>query len=141
MPATYGAKTCHFFFFKKETKNVYVNDVAAEMSLRNRSHSTSCCHDRTKNTSVVLLQTRLPFPSFITYVIGFSDLVCRVTWPMLYTHARAHARTHSRTHARTLTHAHTHVPPSPFRLSLFDGSLAPNRDAVIAPFRRIVGNQ
>ena len=39
------------------------------------------------------------------------------------------------THTRALTHAraHTHTPPSPFRLSLFDGSLAPNRDAVNAP--------
>ena len=38
----------------------------------------------------------------------------------------------SRTHART--RAHTLTPP--FRLSLFDGSVAPNRDRVNAPFRR-----
>ena len=44
-------------------------------------------------------------------------------------HTRAHAHMH--THARA--HTHTHTPPSPFRLSLFDGSLAPNRDAVNAP--------
>ena len=42
--------------------------------------------------------------------------------------------THARMHTRTL--AHTHQPPSPFRLSLFDGSVEPNDDGVNAPFRR-----
>ena len=42
--------------------------------------------------------------------------------------------TYTRTHARAQTNAHT--PPSPFRLSLFDGSVAPNREGVNAPFRR-----
>ena len=40
----------------------------------------------------------------------------------------------SRTHTRAC--AHTHTPPSPFRLSLLDGSVAPNRDRGNAPFRR-----
>ena len=31
---------------------------------------------------------------------------------------------------------HAHTPPSPFRLSLFDGSVAPNRDRVNAHFRQ-----
>ena len=38
----------------------------------------------------------------------------------------------ARTHARTREHVHT--PLSPFRLSLFDGSMASNSDAVNAPF-------
>ena len=54
------------------------------------------------------------------------------------THARAYARppAHTRTHAQAHAHTHTHVhtPPSPFRMSLFDGSLAPNSDTVNAPF-------
>ena len=33
------------------------------------------------------------------------------------------------------------TPPSPFRLSLFDGELATNHDAVNAPFRRVAGDQ
>ena len=33
------------------------------------------------------------------------------------------------------------TPPSPFRLSLFDGELAPNRDAINGPFRRVTGDQ
>ena len=37
------------------------------------------------------------------------------------------------------THARTHTPP--FRLSLFDGSLTPNRDAVDASFRRVTVDQ
>ena len=48
------------------------------------------------------------------------------------THARTHAHTHTHTHMDTHTHTHTwthtHSPPSPFKLSLFDGSVAPNRD-------------
>ena len=44
------------------------------------------------------------------------------------------------------THTYTHKPLSPFRLSLFDGSLAPNRDAVNTPFskgrcQRLAGDQ
>ena len=44
--------------------------------------------------------------------------------------------THARTHARAHTHTHTHtlMPPSPFRLPLFDGSAQPSRS--YAPFRR-----
>ena len=38
------------------------------------------------------------------------------------------ANTHARTRARS------HTPPSPFMSSLFDGSVAPNRDGVNAPF-------
>ena len=38
-------------------------------------------------------------------------------------------------------HTHTRAHTSPFRLSLFDGSLAPSRDAVDASFRRVSGNQ
>ena len=69
------------------------------------------------------------------------------------THARMHERTHTyphtrthrcaRTHTRTYAHARAqqHTPPSPFMLSLFDGSLAANRDAINAPFRRVVGDQ
>ena len=38
-------------------------------------------------------------------------------------------------------HTHTHALPSPFRLSLLDGSLAPNCDAVNDPFRRGAGDQ
>ena len=66
------------------------------------------------------------------------------------THARTHTRTHVRTHARTrkhtythaLTHTctHSHTRPSPFRLSLFDGFLAPNRNTVNVPFRRMAIN-
>ena len=37
--------------------------------------------------------------------------------------------------------ANTSHTPSPFRLSLFDGSLAPNRDGVNVPFRRDAGDQ
>ena len=33
-------------------------------------------------------------------------------------------------------HAREHTPPSPFRLSLFDGSVAPNRDGVNASLVR-----
>ena len=43
-------------------------------------------------------------------------------------HTRAHARTHA------CTHTHTDTPPSPFRLSLFDGS--PSLDAVIVQKHR-----
>ena len=49
-------------------------------------------------------------------------------------HACTHAHMHTRTHARTCTHAYTrahaptHSPPS-LRLSLFDVSMTPNRDA------------
>ena len=39
------------------------------------------------------------------------------------------------TRAHTHPHTQTVTPPSPFRLSLFDGSVAPNRDGVIAPIR------
>ena len=51
--------------------------------------------------------------------------------------------THSRTHTHTQTHtrAHTHKPPWPFRLLLFVGTLAPNRDAVNAPFLLVAGDQ
>ena len=42
----------------------------------------------------------------------------------------SHTRAHARMHART----HTDTPPSPFRLSLFDGS--PSRDAVIVQKHR-----
>ena len=45
----------------------------------------------------------------------------------------------SRMHANIRAHAHTNPPPSPFRLSLFDGSGgggAPNHDGVNTPFRR-----
>ena len=34
------------------------------------------------------------------------------------------------------THARARTSTPPFRLSLFDGSVAPNRDGVNAPFRR-----
>ena len=39
---------------------------------------------------------------------------------------------HARAHRRACKHTHTHTPPSPFR---FDGSVAPKRDIVNAPFR------
>ena len=42
----------------------------------------------------------------------------------------------SRTHMRAHTHVCAHTPPSPFRLSLFDGLVAPNCDGVSALFRR-----
>ena len=48
----------------------------------------------------------------------------------------SHFANTSCTHARMHTLAHTHPPPSPFRLSLFDGSVAPNHGGVNAPFRR-----
>ena len=37
--------------------------------------------------------------------------------------SRTHACTHARMHAHAMYCAHTHPPPSPSRLSLFDGSL------------------
>ena len=43
--------------------------------------------------------------------------------------------------SNTHTCVHTDTPPSPFRLSRFDGSLAPNRDAVTTPFRRVVAGR
>ena len=54
------------------------------------------------------------------------------------THTQTHTQhTHTSTYTtHTQTHAHTHTPPSPFRLSLFDGSVVPNSDGVNAPFRR-----
>ena len=39
----------------------------------------------------------------------------------------------SRMNVRMYTRAHTHPPPSPFRLSLFDGLDAANHDGVNAP--------
>ena len=46
-----------------------------------------------------------------------------------YTLQTHHARTHERMHAPARTHAHTHTHTSTsFRLWLFDGSVAPNRD-------------
>ena len=50
------------------------------------------------------------------------------------TYARTHTLTHTHTHTHTRAHAPTHPPPSPFMLSLFDGSVAPNHDGVNAPF-------
>ena len=50
--------------------------------------------------------------------------------------AITHTRTHARTHARTHTLTHTHTPPSPFRLSLFDGSLAPTVAQLMPLFAR-----
>ena len=47
------------------------------------------------------------------------------------THARMHTRIRAYTHAR----GRTHTPPSPFMLSLFDGSVAPNHDGVNTHFR------
>ena len=41
----------------------------------------------------------------------------------------------------SLTHTHACTNTSPFRLSLFDRSLAPHCDAVNAPFRRVAGDQ
>ena len=61
------------------------------------------------------------------------------THTRIHAHARTHACTHTHAHTHTHTHTHTHnthTPPSPFRLSLFDGSVAPSRDGVIAAFRR-----
>ncbi len=47
----------------------------------------------------------------------------------------------SRTHARAHARAHTHTPPSPFRLSLFDWSVAPNREGVNAPVPRAINGR
>ena len=49
--------------------------------------------------------------------------------------------THERTRAHTRAHTHTHTPPSPFRLSLFDGSVALNRDGVTPLFVGSAGDQ
>ena len=43
--------------------------------------------------------------------------------------------THTRTHAHTRAHAHIHPPPSPFRLSLFDGSVRPTMMKLTLHFR------
>ena len=58
-------------------------------------------------------------------------------------HTRTHSRTlaHTRSHSRTLAHTRAHHPPtyprpSPFRLSLFDGSVALNHVGANIPFRR-----
>ena len=53
-----------------------------------------------------------------------------------HTHTRTHARTHAHTHTHTRAHAHTYPPPSPFRLSLCDGSVALNHVGANIPFRR-----
>ena len=74
------------------------------------------------------------------------------TYTRTHTHAHTHTRTpahpHTRTHThtRTLAHTHTHAHtrahpptyprPSPFRLSLFDGSVALNHVGANIPFRR-----
>ena len=49
--------------------------------------------------------------------------------------SRTHTRTHAHTHTRTHTHTHTRADTT-IRLSLFDGSMAPDRDGVNAPFHR-----
>ena len=49
-----------------------------------------------------------------------------------HAHTRAHTHAHTGARANTHTHTHTHTPASPFR---FDGSVAPKRDIVNAPFR------
>ena len=55
--------------------------------------------------------------------------------------SRTHACTPTNTHTHTHTRAHAHIQPrtSPFRLSLFDGSVAPSHHRVNAPFRRFRG--
>ena len=55
---------------------------------------------------------------------------------VVYCKQITYARMHACTQAHTRANKRTHTPPSPFRLSLFDGSVAPNREGVNAPFRR-----
>ena len=65
------------------------------------------------------------------------------TRTLAHMHTRTHSRTlaHTRAHSRTLAHTRAHHPPtyprpSPFRLSLFDGSVALNHVGANIPFRR-----
>ena len=55
---------------------------------------------------------------------------------LAHTHTHAHTRAHSRTLAHTRAHPPTYPRPSPFRLSLFDGSVALNHIGANIPFRR-----
>ena len=68
----------------------------------------------------------------IIIVIGLGQILLSYIANTILTHAHTHTHTHARTHA----HTHTHAPTSTFKLPLFDGSVAPNRDGVNAHFRR-----
>ena len=58
------------------------------------------------------------------------------TRTLAHMHTLAHTRAHSRTFAHTRAHPPTYPRPLPFRLSLFDGSVALNHVGANIPFRR-----
>ena len=96
------------------------------------------------DVSQLQLTSRIPVEGEIISVCDFYEIIYRIMILIIIIislgqillsyianksrkHTHMHARTHTctRAHTHTRTHAHTHPPPSPFTLSLFDGSVRP----------------
>ena len=93
-----------------------------------------CCHRSSKDSCLFLVREHDPqalsksFDELKLFDEEQAD-------DMLTVSAHRHTHMHTRMHTHKHAHAHTHTPPSPFRLSLFGGSVAPNRDGVNDSFR------
>ena len=80
-------------------------------------------------SSVCLICMKYRIIFLIIIIISLGQILLSYVANPSGTHARTYAGTHMRVHAHARERVYTHTLPSPlFSLSLFDGSLAPNRD-------------